>query len=246
MLETDYVWRYPLVAPGDASDRRIKSQAFLFDYMAPQAPQVAPFVEEMCAGRCSAEQVLASGPAPVLLRLSELRATVDDWVRLSAWIENRKDAREALGWVREMYAWCVAVARAGVRFDAAAPPRSRLALQPPHDALSFSSSDATAAVQPALFHYTWGAIFHDNGTKEGPEVWRFDKRDYTSAADAERPPALALPPPWREGLVLQDGVKVTRELRDTLAEMVGLMNAAGAELLMTEKRQAGGGSRGPT
>jgi hypothetical protein len=250
MLETDYVWRYPIHAPGDASDPTVRGQAFLFDYMAPMAESVAPFVREMCADRCTPEQVLASGPAPVLLRASELRAATPEWVRLSAWIEANKEAREALGWVREMYAWDVAVARAGVRLDAKAPPDSPLCLQPPHDAIALAAGVAAEGgaggeggqeaeekkeephPQPALFHYTWGAIFHE-GSKEGKEAWRFDKRDYTSAADAERPPALTPPPEWAEGrYFLQDGAHVTRALRDTLAEMVGLLNAAGAELLM--------------
>jgi len=43
-------------------------------------------------------------------------------------------------------------------------------VQPPAD-------DAPGAA--CIAHYTWGAVFHQD-TKEGPEVWRWDKREYAS------------------------------------------------------------------
>jgi hypothetical protein len=48
--------------------------------------------------------------------------------------------------------------------------RHYIMVQPPAD-------DAPGAA--CIAHYTWGAVFHQD-TKEGPEVWRWDKREYAS------------------------------------------------------------------
>lgn len=52
-------------------------------------------------------------------------------------------------------------------------------------------------------------------------------------------PKLELPPEWRKGLRLHDGIVVTQELRDTLADMITHMNA-GIETLpdLTQKAVA--------
>jgi hypothetical protein len=71
------------------------------------------------------------------------------------------------GWVREMYALCLSVHKNKVQLVHAVPPNSTLISQPPHD------WELGAA---ALLHYTWGTLFY----KDDKEVWRFEKRDWTS------------------------------------------------------------------
>jgi hypothetical protein len=66
-----------------------------------------------------------------------------------------------------MYAWDVAVHKNGVRLQHQAPPHSVLMSQPPHNFVAGAA---------AILHYTWGALFFQNGR----EVWRFDKRDWTA------------------------------------------------------------------
>lgn len=116
--------------------------------------------------------------------------------------------------MREMYAWDIALFKSGVQLELTKPPTSPLIAQPPHD------PQVGAA---AMFHYTWGAIYND--TKG--EVWRFEKRDYTSKEHALKVPHLPMPPqPWRAGWVLQDRSPVTEQLHATLTDMVGQMNKA--------------------
>ncbi len=48
-------------------------------------------------------------------------------------IEADDVAVEALGWVRDMYAWSYAAARTGVRHELQLPPNNPLMVQPPAD-----------------------------------------------------------------------------------------------------------------
>ncbi len=90
-----------------------------------------------------------------------------DWERLTAHIEADPESKEKLGWVREMYAFSVALALQGIKVDLAKPPLNPLITQPP--------ADATLG-QAAMFHYTWGSVFQN---AQGEKVWEFDKRAYT-------------------------------------------------------------------
>jgi hypothetical protein len=90
-----------------------------------------------------------------------------------------------------MYAWSVAAALNGVKFDLQLPPRQKLIVQPPADR---SIGDA------AMFHYTWGSIINEVVAGKTQEVWKFDKRFYTDAALPRRVPPIKPPPPFREGL----------------------------------------------
>jgi hypothetical protein len=58
---------------------------------------------------------------------------VPEWERLTAHIEADPESKEKLGWVREMYAFSVATALAGLRLDMQPPPGSPLIAQPPAD-----------------------------------------------------------------------------------------------------------------
>ena len=93
-----------------------------------------------------------------------------DWERLAAHIEADPESKEQLGWVREMYAFSVAVALQGIHLDLARPPLNRLITQPP--------ADANLGLA-AMFHYTWGSVFQNSS---GGKVWEFDKRAFTDAS----------------------------------------------------------------
>eukprot|EP00798_Chlamydomonas_sp_ICE-L_P022613 gene22613-29756_t len=144
-----------------------------------------------------------SGPAPVLARYSDFRAATPLWEELSLWIETHKDAKAALGWVREMNE---------------GPKTTTLIAQPPHDLEPHNAS---------MYHYTWGAIFED---KDKKEIWKFDKRFYTDPMVALKVPTLPLPPPFFEGIRLHEGPKAPQNLYDTEVDMVTRMNAGIANL----------------
>ena len=93
-----------------------------------------------------------------------------DWERLTAHIEADAESKEKLGWVREMYAFSVALALQDIKVDLAKPPSNKLIAQPPADA---------SLGQAAMFHYTWGTVFQNSS---GAKVWEFDKRKYTDAS----------------------------------------------------------------
>lgn len=212
MLETDYVWFRPLKVPGSVYDPAVRGMSFAYDYINPKWPGVTEILKRMHEG-VDIEKVPNSGPAPVLMRFEELKAAAPLWEVYSAWIEAHNDAKETLGWVREMYAWDLAVTVANLSFINAAPPDSPLISQPPHDRQTGNA---------CMYHYTWGSIY----SKDGKEVWKFDKRFYTEMDQSLKVPKLEVPPEWQPGVKLQDGLIVTKELDDTLRDMITHMNRA--------------------
>ncbi len=54
------------------------------------------------------------------------------------------------GWVREMYAWDIAVAANKLNILNQGPPVTPLISQPPHD---------RALGNASMYHYTWGSIY---------------------------------------------------------------------------------------
>eukprot|EP00879_Flechtneria_rotunda_P014651 GHRR01015310.1.p1 GENE.GHRR01015310.1~~GHRR01015310.1.p1 ORF type:complete len:332 (+),score=80.08 GHRR01015310.1:805-1800(+) len=217
LLESDYVWMKPLALPGSAHDLAVQGYGFSYDYINPQYPDAAQVMRQMCP-ECDVKQLPHSGPSPVLLRPHELAMVAPDWEIYSAWIENNEQARNVLGWVREMYAWCAAVHKNGVKLTYEHPPKSKLMSQPPHDWVQGEA---------AILHYTWGTLYF----KDSKEFWRFDKRDYTAKEHELKVPKFPLPPqPWQEGWKLQDGVAVNHDLHQLLTAMLTQMNKASAGL----------------
>ncbi len=104
----------------------------------------------------------------ILLMMSSWAQVAPEWERLTAHIEADPESKEKLGWVREMYAFSVAMALKGVKPEILACPRCPLIAQPPAD---------QALGGAAMFHYTWGTIFKDSF---GRKIWEFDKRTYTA------------------------------------------------------------------
>ncbi|GIL58932.1 hypothetical protein Vafri_13942 [Volvox africanus] len=218
LLETDYVWVRPLPDPGDAYDRAVPGWSFGFDYIAPSIPIIVQLLKERCPD-CDPKQVPNSGPAPVLARFSDFKAATPIWEELSKWIETHEEAKKMLGWVREMYAWDIGVAANKLNIKNVGPPSSPLISQPPHDRILGNAS---------MYHYTWGTIYKKPGVEK--EIWMFDKRTYTAYEHQLKLPAIPMPPVWTDDIVLQDNLKVTKELHDTVVDMISHMNQAIAAL----------------
>ena len=93
-------------------------------------------------------------------------------------IENDEVAVEALGWVRDMYAWSFAVARLKLVQDMPQPPNNPLMVQPPADKCAAHCTRSCACTHcrrfrrslglASILHYTWGPVVHN---KSGAVVW---------------------------------------------------------------------------
>ncbi|EIE24619.1 hypothetical protein COCSUDRAFT_14028 [Coccomyxa subellipsoidea C-169] len=214
MIETDYVWMRPLQAP-PAEDPASRPMAYPFNYIVPTAPPLEGVMRKMYPAELGPlSGIHGSGPAPVMMRFDEWMEVAPEWERLTAHIEADMESKEKLGWVREMYAFSVAMALKGVKPEILACPRCPLIAQPPAD---------QALGGAAMFHYTWGTIFKDSF---GRKIWEFDKRTYTAEEIQRKTPRVPLPPAYREDWKMQDDQPVTRELYDTLVGMIERMNSA--------------------
>eukprot|EP00798_Chlamydomonas_sp_ICE-L_P020417 gene20417-27200_t len=134
------------------------------------------------------------------------------WVReMYAW----DIALALLGWVREMYAWDIALALLGVNMVTTEAPHSPLIVQPPAD---------HRLGPAAMCHYTWGAIYNDTTH----EIFRWEKRDFTDPKHALKVPKLDLPPKeFKEGAWhLQGHEPVTKDMHELLTDMLTMMNKA--------------------
>eukprot|EP00197_Chlamydomonas_leiostraca_P008698 CAMPEP_0202860356 /NCGR_PEP_ID=MMETSP1391-20130828/2094_1 /ASSEMBLY_ACC=CAM_ASM_000867 /TAXON_ID=1034604 /ORGANISM="Chlamydomonas leiostraca, Strain SAG 11-49" /LENGTH=430 /DNA_ID=CAMNT_0049539511 /DNA_START=142 /DNA_END=1434 /DNA_ORIENTATION=+ len=214
ILECDYVWMKPMQAPNAASSA--PAMQYHFDYIQVEHPDCTHIIKRLFNGQEPVGKVPNSGPAPALLRFTELKAIAPDWERVTAAIEADPEAVKVLGWVREMYAWDIAVAlHPDIKMLTEEPYISRLIVQPPHE-------DHLGAA--SMCHYTWGAIYND--TKG--EVWRWEKRDYTSPENALKVPHLKMPPhPYQPNTWhLQAHEPVTQRLHETLEAMIAQMNRA--------------------
>lgn len=119
-------------------------------------------MNKLTGGRVAPSAIPQSGPAPVLIRYTDLLALTPDWERVTAAIEADPDTVKQLDWVREMYAWDIAVALHNVSMVTETPPHSRLIAQPPHDLII---GDA------AMLHYTWWVCWAQ--AKGGTELYGF-------------------------------------------------------------------------
>ncbi|CAL8467638.1 g7176 [Coccomyxa elongata] len=214
MIETDYVWMKPLQAP-PAENPSSRPMAYPFNYIVPSAPAVEGVMRKMYPAELGPlSNVHGTGPAPVMMRFDEWLEVAPEWERLTAHIEADPESKEKLGWVREMYAFSVAMALKQVEPEILACPQCTLIAQPPAD---------RAIGAAAMFHYTWGTAFKDSF---GRKIWEFDKRTYTAEEIQRKTPHIPLPTAYTQGWKLQDDQPVTRELYDTMVAMLHQMNRA--------------------
>ena len=163
-----------------------------------------------------------SGPAPVIIRHADLVKLMPKWEEYAAFIESDSEAKDKLGWVREMYAYSIAAAAEGIEHDVQEPDQTVLISQPPADDSLHKAS---------AFHYTWGAEFKN---ASGLTVWQFDKRPYVDVKHVRRIAEHAPTTPPQDsataGYRLQDGKAVTPALLAVETEMIQRMRDAALAL----------------
>lgn len=185
-----------------------------------QYPGLGSVISKMWSGPQG--EIPCTGPAPVIITHGDLVKLMPKWEEYAAFIESNAEAKEKLGWVREMYAYSIAAAAEGIVHEVQEPSTTVLISQPPAD---------DSLHRASLFHYTWGAQFKN---ASGGIVWEFDKRPYVDVKHVRRirdhapsmPPADAA----EKGLRLQDGKPVTKELLAVEGDMIARMRAAALAL----------------
>jgi len=214
MIECDYIWMKPLQVPGNAWDPNVAGLQFHFDYIMPQHPNAAPHIQKLYGEGKNISDVPASGPAPVLLRLDDWLTITPDYELASARMEADAAMKKQLDWVREMYAWDVAVAmHPEIKVLTEKPPASALIVQPPFDVGMGNAS---------MCHYTWGALYHD----KGKQIYRWEKRDYTDMKHVIKVPKIPMPPPFRPGLRLEFDAELTEPRHNLVVLYLTQMNKA--------------------
>ncbi|PSC74116.1 hypothetical protein C2E20_2633 [Micractinium conductrix] len=188
LMESDFAFIRPLQAPGPA-ESGVTSLAFEYQYIAPTAPGLQPFMRQLYPpGLGPVSDIVGSGPSPVLARVAEWVQVAPRWEGLTQQMEADPAMVKKLGWVREMYAWSVAVAVERLKLDYTPPPDNRLMIQVPVD---YSLGKA------AMIHYTWGPHVWD--VHNGTLVWKFEKREIVGERVEKELPKPDLPPPFRPG-----------------------------------------------
>lgn len=97
--ETDYVFMRPLKVH---SLPESTSMGFPFGYIVPTHDSVRQVVRRHVSAAVRIEDVPQTGNAPQLLRHADLAKVVPLWVEKTNDIERDVEAREKLGWIREM------------------------------------------------------------------------------------------------------------------------------------------------
>ena len=215
LVETDYVFVRPMTMPPPGSRT---SYAFHFEYINTRYPRLPELWTEL-GYRGNVDDIPCSGPAPVLMRFEDVVMVADGWQVYTHAIEASEKAKKELGWVREMYAWSMAVADARGPTDLEDHTRyqTRLISQLPADDMLGKA---------AMFHYTWSTQYLTVPDKR--VVWEWDKRHYGGMAYALRPRPFKLPPANWTGLNRQfpSFSPVTNELHEALTLLLGTMNEA--------------------
>eukprot|EP00195_Chlamydomonas_chlamydogama_P009547 CAMPEP_0202895500 /NCGR_PEP_ID=MMETSP1392-20130828/4679_1 /ASSEMBLY_ACC=CAM_ASM_000868 /TAXON_ID=225041 /ORGANISM="Chlamydomonas chlamydogama, Strain SAG 11-48b" /LENGTH=453 /DNA_ID=CAMNT_0049580525 /DNA_START=68 /DNA_END=1426 /DNA_ORIENTATION=+ len=189
MIETDYVVMRPHKAPGDAYDPSVPGAQFYYDYIMPQHPDAVPWIQKLLGPGKDIKTVPASGPAPVMLRLQDWLTIIPDYEAKSIQMEQDGPMKKQLGWVREMYAWDVAVAmHPEIKILTQKPPDTILIVQPPFDEGLGNAS---------MCHYTWAVQYKDkNEKRKDVYVYRWEKRDFTDMKYVLKVPVVPTPPDY--------------------------------------------------
>ena len=208
VVETDYLFVKPV--PRALLPARGHSVGFHYGYVNPAFDKhisVARRYWPEAMG--SLDLVPQTGNSPQLTTVEDFRAIMPAFRNFTVQIENDDEAREAWGWVRDMYAYSFAAAHSGVRHSVALVPFNPLIVQPPADV---TLGDAI------MLHYTWSPIVSRNGSV----VWRWDKRAYSgSAASLTKMPDV---PAWADGMRLQANEVVTPGCLDLIRLMALVFN----------------------
>ena len=178
-----------------------------FGYISPSYPNNTAIAKRYFPGNL--DTVAPSGPAPGIVTTRTFKKVAPIWETIQEAMDGDLEAVQTWGWVRDMYSFSFALARAHVVAFIPSVPFSALMVQIPADD---HVGNATA------IHYTWGPIVSLGGNV----VWSYDKRKVRG--DAVVP--IEQLPPWHPDMRLQAGEPVNRGVYNLLRLFVLTYNRA--------------------
>ena len=169
MGEPDHIWLKPLPNPmvGELP------AAFPFFYIEPTSHKFIG-ISERFVGKLDTldkkTQLFPIGSSPTIMSLADMKRVVPIWYELSLKVHEDEDAVAAWGWVQEMYAFSLAMYKAGLHPVTLLPD---MMAQPPWD---------WDLYRYTLLHYTYGLDYTLDGVHTPGLVgaWHWDKRDFRS------------------------------------------------------------------
>eukprot|EP00892_Ulva_mutabilis_P007542 jgi/Ulvmu1/515/UM001_0523.1 len=208
MTEPDHIF----LAPPPLLATPNRPVAYPFFYMACGADSMRQYCEDRRFNErgVPVEDIQPIGNSPVIISREMLREVVPRWDRLMRAIHEDEAASEGFGWVKEMYAFTLALAN-----HPDGPPAVTLARclmsQPPLDSKVMIDTQAVNGpvvcqvdkskrhVKIPILHLTYDQLFDKDGKWVNMDedgdladvAWRFDKRDFW---DDFPPLPLELPP----------------------------------------------------
>ncbi|KAL6766916.1 hypothetical protein ACKKBG_A37880 [Auxenochlorella protothecoides x Auxenochlorella symbiontica] len=209
MIESDYVFMKPLGIPSTPPEG-YAGWAFPFNYINPIA--VPNEMQKLSPG-VDVKSIPPTGPAPIVLSLQDWIKVTPSWERLTAAIEADTEVRDRLGWVREMYAFSLALVETGIKVELRSEGQSPFIAHLPGQA---GLGEAHA------FHYTLCTIYK---TMDGGDAWGFDKRFYTEPQHALELTRIPPMPEFEAGKYkFVEGPPVTLEMHNAIKQMIDQIN----------------------
>lgn len=195
LADPDHIFLRPLPNLMGSDMRPV---GFRFWYMRPAKAKLIPVIAKFLPSKQltaeEAKRIPATGPSPFMMTLEQMRKVVPLWNDLTTEIHKDEEAREAFGWIQEMYSFCMALYVAGLDVDL----NTYLLAHPPEDEELEHSSGKPYYI--AHFTYNSGVLvdsvrdIHTVDKEDVPRaIWLFDKRQYMD----EAPPRNLQPPPPR-------------------------------------------------
>lgn len=147
-----------------------------YSYISPEAPSnwplmakyIGPVDEEV------AKKVPGTGPAPLMIALSDLKVVLPLWGGIMDVALRDKQAQKDWDWVIEMWAFSLAMYKANLTMDL------------PEGFMAHVTADKAMKLPYYLLHYTYRGQYLSSGEDKSWDdsvtdwVWRFDKRDYVT------------------------------------------------------------------
>ena len=196
MTEPDHLYLRPI--PLLAKPKL--AAAFPFFYINPKDPKFTPIVQKFNKVNADLKDFAPIGNSPVMIHKDELKKVCTVWDTLAIKMKQDPETNAAFGWVLEMWAYSIASAQVGVKYDLV----PEFMLQPPWD----RTEQVRGGKKGYILHYTYGQDFNEKGQFTPGKIghWHWDKRDFTW----KKPP--------KEGFEMPP--KGTHELTIKLMEMI--------------------------